>query len=125
MIVNEWIIGGAILLALSIILNIFLVMYIRREIVRVFVISETASEIFTRLDSFREHLNTVYETPTFYGDETLSGLLEHTKALYDYLYEYRELHSFTQPDLVEQLEAASLELQEKYDHQETQAEEKE
>ena len=53
MIVNEWIIGGAILLGLSIILNIFLVLYIRKEIVRIFVISETASEIFTRLDSFK------------------------------------------------------------------------
>jgi len=122
---NEWIIGITILLGFSLILNVFLVSYIRREIVRVFIISETASEIFTRLDSFHEHLNSTHEIPTFYGDEILSGLLEHAKSLSDYLSQYREIHSFTQPDLIEQLEIASSELQEKYEQQKTQAEEKE
>jgi len=122
---NEWIIGITILLGLSVVLNVFLMLYIRREIIRIFVISETAAEIFTRLDSFGEHLTTTYELPAFYGDEVLGGLLDHAKSLSDYLSEYKELYSFTQPDLIEQLEAASLEIQEKYEHQETQTQEKE
>ena len=60
-----WIIGIGALLSLSIILNIFLISYIRRNIVSVFVISETSSEIFTRLDSFKDHLGSIYELPLF------------------------------------------------------------
>ena len=121
---NGWIIASIALLTISIVLNIFLVSYIRLAIARVFVISETSAEIFTRLNSFEEHLRAVYGLPTFYEDETLSGLLDHAKSLSEYLYQFDGLHSFTQPDLIEQLEEASIELQEKHDQEEA-AEEKE
>lgn len=117
------IIGITILLILSVVVNIFLISYIRRNIVRVFVISETSSEIFTRLDSFKEHLKSIYELPLFYGDETLKSLLEHVNSLSEYLLMYEDIHSFTQPDLIEQLEAASLEFEEKYDKEVAQKEE--
>jgi len=113
------------LLSGSIFLNVFLISYIRRNIIKVFVISEESAEIFTRLDSFNEHLKTIYEMPVYHGDETLSGLLEHLNTLNEFLTKYDGLYSFTQPDLIEQLESASFELQEKYDHEEAQAQEKE
>ena len=116
--INEWFILGCLLLVVSILTNLVLVSYIRTNIVKVFVISEELSEIFTRLDSFKEHLKTVYELPTFYGDETLTGLLEHSKALSEFMGKYEDVYSFTQPDLLEQLEAATLELQEQYDQEE-------
>jgi len=114
---SEWILSGIILLGISIIINIVLVSYIRRSIVRVFVISETASEIFTQLDAFKEHLGSIYELPTYYGDETLNNLLQHVKSLIDYLSQYEGIYSFTQPDLIEQLEEATRELQEEYDQE--------
>jgi len=114
---NEWILSGVILLGISIIINIILILYIRHSIVRVFVISETASEIFTQLDAFREHLSTMYELPTYYGDETLNNLLQHVKSLIDYLSQYEGIYSFTQPDLIEQLEEATRELQEENDQE--------
>lgn len=123
--INEWllIIIAASILSLSILLNVFLISYIRRNIVKVFVISEESSEIFTRLDSFAEHLKSVYETPVFNGDETLNSLLEHLKSLNEFLARFSGLHSFTQPDLIEQLERASFEWQEKYEQDETQEKE--
>jgi hypothetical protein len=108
---------------ISIILNVVLFLYARRVLLRVFGASEIASEIFTRLDAYQEHLNSVYELPTFYGDETLKSLLSHSRSLIEYLSQYEEIYSFTQPDLLEQLDAASEELQKKYD-QEEQAQEK-
>ena len=123
---SEWLTVGlafAVIISVSILLNIFLISYIRRNIVKVFVISEESAEIFTRLDSFGEHLKTVYEMPVFHGDETLSGLLEHINALNEFLKKYDGIYSFTQPDLIEQLESASLELQEKYEQEEAQKEE--
>lgn len=122
---SEWIIImiAVALLSASVFLNVFLILYIRSNIVKVFVISEESAEIFTRLDSFGEHLRTIYEMPVFYGDETLSGLLEHLNTLNEFLTKYEGLHSFTQPDLIEQLESASLELQKKYEQKETQEKE--
>lgn len=109
--------------ATSIIFNVVLMAYARRVLTRVLNASEEASEIFTRLDTFQEHLTSVYEMPTFYGDETLKGLLEHAKETSDFLSRYEEVYSFTQPDLLEQLEAASKELEEKYEQEEAASEE--
>ena len=102
---------------LSLIVNVILVMYIRKTLLRVFVASEEASVIFTQLDTYREHLISVYETPTFYGDETLTALLNHTHEVFDTLKKYEEVYSFTQPDLIHQLELASLELEEEYERE--------
>ena len=81
-----------------------LVAYIRKKLVPILVSSEESAELFTRLDTYGNHLKSVYELPAFYGDETLSSLLEHTKNLFEYLRRYEEVYSFTQPDLVEVLQ---------------------
>ena len=103
---------------LSVSLNIILLMYSRRVIGRIYSASEEASEIFTRLDAFQEHLQSVYEMPTFYGDDTLKGLLAHANEVIEFLNRYEEVYSFTQPDLLEQLEAATQELEEEYGNEE-------
>ena len=88
--------------------------YIRNKIIPVIVSSEESAELFTRLQTYASHLNTVYELPTFYGDETLQSLLEHTKDLYGFLGRYEDVYSFTQPDLIEILNKVD----EEYDKEE-------
>jgi len=105
--------------ALSFLLNIILLVYYRRVIGRIYTASEEASEIFTRLDAFQEHLQSVYELPTFYGDETLKSLLAHSNEMIEFLNRYEEIYSFTQPDLLDQLEAATQELEEEYGQEDT------
>ena len=111
------------LFTVSLLSNIVLIKYVRENIVKVFVISEESAELFTRIDSYREHLKAVYELPTFYGDETLSSLLEHTREMAKYFLKYENIYSFTQPDLIEQLEQASIDLQK--EHEEAQAKKEE
>ena len=110
----------AISLFVSIVINIVLFLYSRKVFLRIYVASEEASEIFAILDAYREHLKSIYELPTFYGDDTLSGLLEHTKSVFEYLGKYEDVWSFTNPDLLEQLQEASIELEERYEEQEAQ-----
>ena len=100
----------SICVAISIGINIFFYLYIKKTLVTVVTASEEASEIFSMFDSYGEHLQSVYEMPLFYGDETLQGLLEHTRNIIDYMKRYEEVYSFTQPDLEEQLLAASQDL---------------
>ena len=105
-------------LIISISVNIVFYLYSKKVLVRIYTASEKTSEIFAILDAYREHLKSVYELPTFYGDDTLSGLLEHTKNVFSYLEKYEEVYSFTNPDLLEQLEIASQDLEERYETQE-------
>ena len=107
-------------LGVSVFFNVVLVWYAKTSLAKldiVYTASEEASEIFSMIDTYGEHLQSVNEMPTFYGDATLQGLLEHTKKMVEYLKKYEEIYSFTQPDLVEQLQAASLDL-ENYDQEE-------
>ena len=93
--------------------------YIRNKIIPVIVSSEESAELFTRLQTYANHLNTVYELPTFYGDETLQSLLDHTKDLYNFLGRYKNIYSFTQPDLIEVLNKVD----EEYDKEEAEKKE--
>jgi|2_EtaG_2_1085320.scaffolds.fasta_scaffold48146_3 hypothetical protein len=123
----ETIIIISLALLLSLIVNTILFLYLRKVVVRIFIASEQAAEMFSYLDAYKEHLISVYEMPTFNGDETLKSLLEHTREMSEYLKRYDEVYSFTQPDLEEQLLEATREAEEEYDkdEEETSSEEEE
>ena len=93
--------------------------YVRSKIIPIIVSSEESAELFTRLQTYANHLNTVYELPTFYGDETLQSLLDHTKDFYVFLRRYENIYSFTQPDLIDILNKVD----EEYDKEETEEKE--
>jgi|TARA_R110002012_G_C11274410_1_gene569869 hypothetical protein len=78
--------------------------YAKKVIAPMLAASEESAEMFTRINSYSEHLKSVYELPTFYGDDTLASLLEHTKELFAFLQRYEDIYSFTQPNLLEALE---------------------
>tara|TARA_R100001082_G_C4340854_1_gene150071 strand:- start:478 stop:855 length:378 start_codon:yes stop_codon:yes gene_type:complete len=102
----EIIIALCVFLFLSVAINGVLVWYAKTNLSKVdtiYTASESASEIFSMIESYRSHLSSVYEKPLFYGDETLQGLLEHTNSLIKFLKRYEEVYSFTQPNLEEKL----------------------
>jgi len=43
--------------------------------------SENVYFLIDRMDDFTSHLSAIYEMEMFYGEETLRGLLEHSKNL--------------------------------------------
>ena len=99
----------------SVIINFIMISYARHSLSRldtIYTASEKSSEIFSMIDTYKVHLNAVHEMPTFYGDETLQSLLEHTEHMIKFLKRYEEIYSFTQPDLEEQLLAATTDLEE-------------
>ena len=92
---------------LSLACNVVLYLYAKRKIASFLTASEEASQIFALLDAYREHLESVYELPTFYGDET--------REIHQFFSVYEEIFSLTQPDLLEQLQEASIELEKEND----------
>ena len=58
-------------------------------------------ESFDAIESFREHLNIVHGLETFYGDETLGSLIEHSKGLSDFLKEIQESYSLSEKENIQ------------------------
>lgn len=69
------------LLYLSIIVNLVFFWYIVKCIRNINDIEEDLSNITNKTDSFVEHLESIHELQIFYGDETLQGMIRHSKQL--------------------------------------------
>lgn len=69
------------LLIVSVLLNLFLIWYCRNLIKFIRLTTEDMTKLYQSIDSFKEHLTRVYGLETFYGDQTLKSLLDHTKQL--------------------------------------------
>jgi len=83
-------------LALSIVLNVGLLIYVRGAIVRLLSISEELGDLQQMINSFAIHAKSVYELEMFYGDETLSHLLEHAVSFNEQLETFEYIYSLTE-----------------------------
>ena len=73
----------AILLFLSTGVNLLLVWYCRRLTKQFLFFTESVGELEAALGAFDAHLNGIHELETFYGDDTLGGLIAHSKTIVD------------------------------------------
>lgn len=87
-----------IILALSFILNLFLVWYGYLLIRKVLFVSSNTTEVLVAIERYKEHINGVYELETFYGDETLKSLLDHTGELSTFLSECENAYGLTESE---------------------------
>ncbi len=68
-------------LALSVVLNIVLVWYVVQLLKRFLSFQEELDIFSDTLEEYKEHIEIVSNLERFYGDETLSNLLRHSKGL--------------------------------------------
>ena len=62
-------------------LNVLFFAYARSAITRLLTVSEELGDLQEMISRFSEHVRSVYSLEMFYGDETLQGLIEHSKKL--------------------------------------------
>lgn len=87
-----------IVLGISIIVNLFLAWYGFLLIRKVLFVSENTTEVLIAIDRYKEHIDNVYELETFYGDETLKALLDHTGELSTFLTECQNAYGLTESE---------------------------
>ena len=92
----------SILLFVSACLNLLLIWYCRRLTAQFLFFTENVGELEAALDSFDTHLTDVHELETFYGDETLGGLIRHSKAIVARIRDFYD--GFSLEDDIEQSE---------------------
>ena len=81
----------SILLFVSILIHIFTFSYTRYLLGELSFVSENLGALFKMVVGFDSHLSDVYELERFYGDPTLSYLLDHTNAVREELEGYEEI----------------------------------
>lgn len=80
------------LLTLSLLIHSAVVWYVFNLLKQVKYYDEELTENITVINNFTNHLRSVYELETFYGDETLRHLLQHAQDLTSVFDQY-ELYS--------------------------------
>jgi hypothetical protein len=88
-------------LALSVIFNIGVFVYARTAIVKLLWVAEELYDLQKMISSFSNHIQAVYETDTFYGDETLKGLVEHARSFDEQLETFEYVYSLIQEEAVD------------------------
>jgi hypothetical protein len=83
-------------LTLSVIINIGVFVYARYAIVQLLSVSEELGDLQQMINSFAEHLNSIYELEMFYGDETISSLREHALSFNEQLATFEYIYSLTE-----------------------------
>ena len=64
---------------------VILVWYVRKVLLKLYLLQEIHSSAFEKIDSFRDHVSKIHELEMFYGDDTLQSLIKHSTDLGDYL----------------------------------------
>lgn len=93
--INSWTI--AFLLSLAFIVG--LVAYIRFLLKNINFVSKNITELNNEAVSFTSHLKSLYELESFYGDETLGGLLEHGMYFTSKIEQFSEIMDLTNEPL--------------------------
>jgi spore cortex formation protein SpoVR/YcgB (stage V sporulation) len=83
-------------LSISAILNIGLIVYVRATIIQLLSVSEELGDLQQMVNSFSEHLQSIYELEMFYGDDTVRSLLDHALSFNEQLETFEYIYSLTQ-----------------------------
>ena len=94
------------LLALSLIFNGVVFVYARAAIARLLSVSEELGDLQQMINGFATHLKTVYELETFYGDQTLSNLLDHAISFNEQMSTFEYIYSLTEEEQIGIIEDA-------------------
>ena len=81
------------ILTVSVLLNVILTWYSRRLVTDLSDLSLEVEEVITDLKLYHRHVEQVYQLETFYGDETLHALLEHSKSVSERVEDFTTLFS--------------------------------
>ena len=96
------------ILTISIILNIGLMVYARVVVIQLLSIADELTDLQKMIESFASHLKAVYELDSFYGDETLHGLLEHAISLNEQMDTFDYVISLTAEDSLDDKQQEEL-----------------
>ena len=91
-------------LTLTTLISIMMIWYVRKVLLKLYMLQEVHAIAFERIDSFRDHVEKIHELEMFYGDETLQEMIQHSKELSEYLQGLSNSVVFSYEDEKEEIE---------------------
>jgi hypothetical protein len=76
----------------SIVLNFVLVWYARKLLQKLAFFSEDIVDLNESLEAFSTHLTGLHAQETYYGDQTLQNLIEHSKVIVEGVSQFKDLY---------------------------------
>lgn len=93
-----------VILAISVILNILACTYSVYAARKLLVVDSNIDDIQEIFVSFQAHVESLYETEMFYGDESLKSLIDHSKLVLDEVDKYENMYMLVLDEGAEGLE---------------------
>ena len=78
------------LLYVSIIINIFMVWFLAKTLNNTEEIRQDMENSLESLETFSDHLDNLYGLETFYGDQTLKDLIDHSREVINDIVDFQE-----------------------------------
>ena len=75
--------------------------------------AENIDNLREEVEEYSVHLESLYEMEMFYGDETIKGMIEHTKHVLTRIEDFEEFYSLlSNPENIEEEENESVQAEE-------------
>ena len=87
---------------LSIAANIGLFMWLRATLSRLVSFSDEMEDLRDMTGAFSVHVSSVYGLESFYGDETLQGLMEHARSYKEQLDTFEYIYDLTNKEEIDE-----------------------
>ena len=96
--INSLIVIIGLIALLSISINIFFVWYIYNLLKKLLFVSDNIGDFLEVLQDYSEHIETVYNMETYYGDEVIERLLEHSRQIVKEIEGYKEIYNLIEEE---------------------------
>ena len=84
-------------------LFLFCIFYIRYLLKRLVFFAENIDNLREEVEEYSVHLESLYEMEMFYGDETIKGMIDHTKHILAKIEDFEEFYSLlSNPESIEE-----------------------
>ena len=77
-------------LYISLLVNIGLILFIRLKINEVNEVRDDTMALLNKIDNFSNHVENLHELESFYGDQVLQGLINHSKEIINDIIDIQE-----------------------------------
>tara|TARA_R100000805_G_C3581695_1_gene85318 strand:- start:595 stop:909 length:315 start_codon:yes stop_codon:yes gene_type:complete len=91
-------------LSISVLLNFILIWYIVKLLRNLVDVTQEFDNISVIMTNFSNHLKTVYEKETYYGDKTLEALVTHMKVVDESINSYTNMLVLFEDEIGEKID---------------------
>ena len=88
----------AMLLMLSVGINVFFIFYLRWLLKKFAPISENMGDMLSSMNNFSKHLESIHALEMYYGEPTLKNLIDHSRGMVKEIELYKDIYTLFHDD---------------------------